>query len=370
MLTSDSREIPSIAEGASIAEAIKKMLENDSFVLQVINNAEEPVGWLHGLDILRTFVKEPGMNRIMESGIRVFIKPIAEDDYLEEEAGLSAICLWAEKREHNPPYFLTRKGKSGIFTTYGLLRVALEERDRERELRKESKVQLATLRHSQEELEMALGNLIVDPEVVARLKSIPEYRDEYDSATGKIKITGIIKEGVYRHVINILRLLTELFMKGLKAVDGISREILVQTSIYHDVGKVQPHLEVGDMVDPKEAFEPGQYHAFRSASLARKVYQLERSIVYLIQYHHHPDGELPSDFPRGLLPMHRLFRLLDGLSAGITRRGSRISLAVRGAIVQVREESAHPIYNRCLELDLHSGRVEVKPLEQRVETNY
>lgn len=149
------------------------------------------------------------------------------------------------------------------------------------------------------------------------------------------------------------------------AVDGLCRETLVKTAVFHDLGKVQPHLEVGDIVDPKEASDPGQFHAFRRASLARRVYHLEQghSPSDQIKYHHHQDEELPPDFPPGLLPMHRLFRLLDGLSAGITRRGSRVSLTVKAAVVQVREESTHPAYNRSLELDLRLGRAEVKPLE-------
>lgn len=42
---------------------------------------------------------------------------------------------------------------------HSLLREALEDRDRERELREEAEAQLERVRHAQEELEMALGNL-------------------------------------------------------------------------------------------------------------------------------------------------------------------------------------------------------------------
>lgn len=242
---------------------------------------------------------------------------------------------------------------------------ALKDRDKERELRREAEVRLERLGHMQQEMEKALASLFADHKVVAQLKSIVEYQDEYDPASGKIKITGVIKEGVYRHVVNILRLLTELWEQGLMELAGMHQETLVKTAIFHDLGKVQPHLEVGDIVDPKEAFEPGKYHAFRGASLARRVYGLGENIVHLIRYHHHEEGELPSDFPRSLCPMHRLFRLLDGLSAGITRRGSRVNLKVMGTLVRVREESNHPAYNRHLELDLCSGKAEAKPLGKR-----
>ncbi|MGI9953335.1 hypothetical protein V3F56_13315 [Moorellaceae bacterium AZ2] len=66
---------------------------------------------------------------------------------------------------------------------------------------------------------------------------------------------------------------------------------------------------------------------------------MEQEIVHLNKYHHYQDEELLPYFPPGLLPMHRLFRLLDGLSAGVTRRGPMVSLTARGAVVQVREES-------------------------------
>ncbi|MDK2926608.1 MAG: hypothetical protein PWR31_298 [Bacillota bacterium] len=234
-----------------------------------------------------------------------------------------------------------------------------------RELSKEAETRLERLGHTQE-FEKALPNLFTDPRaVVSQLKSIVEYQDEYDPATGKIKITGVVREGVYHHVVCILWLLAQLREQGPMKLPGMHQETLVKTAIFHDLGKVQPHLEVGEIVNPKEVFEPGKLHALRSASLARRVYRLEENIVQLIRYHHHEEVEVPPDFPRSLLPMHRLFRLLDGLSAGITRRGSSVNLTVRETVVRVNEESIHPSYNRYLELNICTGRMEMKPLAQR-----
>lgn len=223
---------------------------------------------------------------------------------------------------------------------------------------------LQHLQYAQQEAEMALATLLPDARIEARLKSVPEYRDEYDQASGKIRITEVIQDGVYRHVINILRLISEISAQGLMELPGLEKQVLVTAAIFHDLGKVQPHLEIGQVVDPKEVFEPGQLHAFRSASLAQGVYRLGEDVVHIIKYHHHEESNLPDSFPAHLLPMYRLFRLLDGLSAGITRRGSRVYLTVDGSLIKVREESTHPAYNRYLELDVYSGKSKVCSLDR------
>lgn len=319
---------------------------------------------MNSLDLLQVFMGDSSTAVIRGKGIRELIHNIAEEDYLNIEEELSCICSWVEKKSQNLPYFISKDGRiAGALSMRGLLREAVECNDRERVLRKEVETLLERLGHLQQEFEMALANLFPNSTVIAQLKTIVEYQDEYDPATGKIKITGIIREGVYRHVINILRLLAELTEQGLMTTAGIDKAELLKTTIFHDLAKIQPHLEVGDVVDPKEVFEPGQLHAFRGASLARRVYHLEQDIVNLIKYHHHEERELPSDFPSHLLPMHRLFWLLDGLSAGITRRGSKVNMTVIGTLIQVKEESPHPAYNRCLKLDLCSGKVELNSPE-------
>ncbi|ERM91288.1 HD domain-containing protein [Caldanaerobacter subterraneus] len=350
-------KVPSIKVGLSIEEAVKIMASQQSFVLQVINDKGEPVGWLNCLDILKTIIEDSAVVKIKEKSIEKLICPINEEDYLNVFGELSDISRWAEKRGHRLPYFTTTEGNAGILSVSGLLQEALEERDKERELREEAQLHFERINYIHEELEKALANLFIDPNVIVKLKSIVEYQDEYDLSTGKIKITGVIKEGTYLHVVNMLRLLAELWEQGLLELGVINKETLVNATIFHDLGKVQPPLKIGEVVDPKEAFEPGKYHAFRSALIAKNVYHLDKNVVQLIKYHHHTEEELPPDFPDGLLPMHRLFRLIDGLSAGITRRGSKVNLTVKGTIVQVKEESIHPDYNRCIEIDLCREKV-------------
>ncbi|NPV27369.1 MAG: HD domain-containing protein [Firmicutes bacterium] len=181
--------------------------------------------------------------------------------------------------------------------------------------------------------------------------------DEYDAASEKIRITGVISQGVYRHVINILKLLADTFQQGLMELPGLEKEVLVNAAIFHDLGKVQPDLKVGDLVRPEEVFEPGYLHAARGAALARGIYNLNPNTVVLIEYHHHAEEGLPGDFPAYLLPMYRFFRLIDGLSAGITRRKAEVKLRVDGSKIHVVENSPMPRYNRSFVLDLYSGSV-------------
>lgn len=220
------------------------------------------------------------------------------------------------------------------------------------------------LKNSREEAEQALAVMLPDQRITSRLRSIAEYADEYDPSTGKIRITGVLEEGVYRHVINMLRLIAEAFRQGLMELPGIEKNFLVSAAVFHDLAKVQPTLQVGETVDPKEVFEPGYLHAFRGAALGKGIYGLDEGVVNLIKYHHHAESALPPDFPPYLLPMFRFFQLVDGLSAGITRRGSQVTMEIRGSTVRVEERSSVPQYNRALTLDLYTGAVVSVPLEK------
>lgn len=355
-------EMPRVKLGASIKEAVEAMVSQGSRILCVIGENERPVGWLDSLDVLRTLMQHPLAKEAKKQNIRELVRSIIPQEYLDVSGDLSVIRMWTEARGR---FFIASDGTVGTLAVSGLLREALKERDKERELMQEGEARVEWLSQSQQVLEKALVNFFVDPKVMVRLKSIVEYKDEYDPATGKIRITEVIEDGVYRHVICILQLLEELWEQGLMGLAGIYQGMLVKTAVFHDLGKAQPYLEVGEVVDPREVFEPGKYHALRSASLARRVYCLEEDIIWLIKYHHHEEWELPADFPHKLLPMYRLFRLLDGLSAGITRRDSKVTLKVKGTVVEVKEESIHPSYNRCLEMDLRSGISEVRPMNRR-----
>ncbi|KYH30583.1 CBS domain-containing protein [Neomoorella mulderi] len=76
-----STEAPRVRANASIEEAMKRMSERESLVLQVINGTGEPVGWLDGLDFLRVFMKEPGMAAVRKKSMRELVQVIVEDDY-------------------------------------------------------------------------------------------------------------------------------------------------------------------------------------------------------------------------------------------------------------------------------------------------
>jgi len=211
------------------------------------------------------------------------------------------------------------------------------------------------LENARKEAETALAIMLPDHRIEMRLKSIVEYMDEYDEKTGKIKITGVIRDGVYKHVINMLKLIADAFKQGLTRLPGMDKNTIVSAAVLHDIGKVQPTLEVGDVVNPREVFEQGYLHAFRGASIAKGMYNIDDNVYYLIKYHHHEEKELPKDFPDYLLPMYRFFRLIDGLSAGITRRGSNVKIRINGSRVYVEEKSNFPLYNQKIEIDLYSG---------------
>lgn len=211
------------------------------------------------------------------------------------------------------------------------------------------------LEETQNEVETAFSVMLPDHRLEARLKSIVEYMDEYDESTGMIKITGIIEDGCYRHVVNMLKLIADAFKQGLMELPGMNKNTLVQAVIMHDIGKVQPDLKIRDTVDPKGVFERGYLHAFRGASLSKLLYGINDEVYYLIKYHHHTENELPTDFPDYLLPMHRFFRLIDRLSAGITRRGSKVAMKINNTRIYVKEESSFPSYNREIEMDIYTG---------------
>ncbi len=208
---------------------------------------------------------------------------------------------------------------------------------------------------SRDELDRAFALTLPNSRVEHKLKHTPEYRDKYDPETGLITVTEIIEDGNYRHVVNALKVLADLNTKGIMSLLGISKDGLVQSLIFHDLGKSQPQLEIGQTVDPKKAFEYSPAHAARSADIAEHFYRKDSDIIWLIRYHHHREDELPPDFPSHLLPMLRLLQLVDGLSAALTRRNAGIKLGVDGTRVTVYERNGHPDFNKSRVLDLFTG---------------
>jgi len=76
----------------------------------------------------------------------------------------------------------------------------------------------------------------------------------------------------------------------------------------------------------------------------------------LIRFHHHREEELPEGFPSYLFPMFRLFKIIDGLSAGLTRRDARVGFRVNGSRLTVLEYNSHPGFHRTVEIDLYTGQ--------------
>lgn len=314
-------ETPKVAADASLREVAELMLNTGSRVVEVDTEAGEPGGWIEALDLVKGLLRgNPDLKA------RDICRPVEPSDFLQEDISGEELAQWYITRGRILPYFISQKEGTG-----------------------------KQLLPYEKEVEMALAIMMPDLRLTRRLQSIVEYRDEYDSSAGKICITGRITQGVYRHVINILKLVADVFQQGLMDLPGIEKDILVTAAIFHDLGKVQPELKIGDVVDPREVFEPGYKHAFRGAALAEGVYGLNRDTVLLIKYHHHEEGELPSEFPEYLLPMYRLFRLLDGLSAGITRRGARVRISVQGTKIFVEENNPVPKYDGAYAFDLYMG---------------
>jgi len=213
----------------------------------------------------------------------------------------------------------------------------------------------------EQELDLAFALTLPNSKVEYRLKSVPEYKDHFDSATGTIVVTGVIEDGGYRHVVNCLKLFSQLTAHGVTRLIGIEKDDLVQVFVYHDLGKSQPPLRIGDVVDPKVAFEQGKLHADRSADIAKHLYGQKDEIVEIIRYHHHSEAELPDSFPKRLLPMFRLFQIIDGTSAAITRGGVDVDFKVVDCTVEVCEVNHRPAYNGTRRINLYTGEREWIP---------
>ncbi|MCL6444149.1 MAG: PAS domain-containing protein [Alicyclobacillus sp.] len=207
----------------------------------------------------------------------------------------------------------------------------------------------------EEELDLAFALTLPNSKVEYKLKHTPEFADQFDPDTGRITITEVIPDGGYRHVVNALRIFAALRAQGVTHLIGIEKDLLVQTIIFHDLGKSQPPLQVGDVVHPREVFEDGKHHAFRGAEIAEHLYHLPSDAVQIIRYHHHAEHELPEAFPWRLKPMFRLFQIIDGLSAAVTRGGVQVDFRLTDCTLRVTEVNARPQYNCTWDIDLYTG---------------
>ncbi|MCL5045298.1 MAG: HD domain-containing protein [Actinobacteria bacterium] len=234
------------------------------------------------------------------------------------------------------------------------LAVALYQAEKQKRTIQE---QGAALAKAHQELDRAFTLTLPNSSLARTLQTTPEYRDRYDPRTGMLTVVEVIPNGVYRHVVNALRVAAELHDLGVMGLVGVNKDVIVQSLIFHDVGKVQPQLEPGQAVDPG-VFEEGKRHAQRSAEIAHHFYHLNPMVCELVRYHHHTEDQLPADFPRYLLPMYRLLRLIDGLSAAITRREARVHIEVTGTRLRITEDSPHPAFRGTRALDLFTGKTE------------
>jgi hypothetical protein len=189
-----------------------------------------------------------------------------------------------------------------------------------------------------------------------KLRSIPEYQDVFNPTTGHVEIVEVIPDGNFRHIINCLKIVFDFQQKGIFENFCLERAVVVQSLLLHDIGKRQPVLQVGDIVDPKTVFPAGKKHARISAGIVGSYPLVSTDVISLIYYHHHNEEELPADFPESLKPMWRLVRLIDGLSAALTRRHAQLDILVQGSRVVVFENNIHPYYNGVREIDLLSGK--------------
>ena len=234
------------------------------------------------------------------------------------------------------------------------LAVALYQAERQKKTIQE---QGAALAKAHQELDRAFTLTLPNSSLARTLQTTPEYRDRYDPQTGLLTIVEVIPDGVYRHVVNALRVAAELHDLGAMGVLGINKDVIVQSIIFHDVGKVQPQLAPGQAVDPG-VFEEGKRHAQRSAEIAHHFYHLNPMVCDLVRHHHHTEDQLPADFPQHLLPMYRLLRLIDGLSAAITRREAKVHIEVTKTRLRITEDSQHPGFRGTRIIDLFTGETE------------
>jgi hypothetical protein len=212
-----------------------------------------------------------------------------------------------------------------------------------------------------QEAEEAFALMLPNSRVELKLRTSPEYRDEIDPDSGLVRVVEVIPDGTYRHVINALKIASDLKKVGALDRLGVDKDTIVQTMIYHDLGKQQPRLAVGDLIDPREVFEPSHLHAERSAAFAAGTYVRDENVLTLIRHHHHREEELPDTFPARLLPMLRIVRLIDGLSAAVTRNRARLTVGMEGNEIVVHEDNPRPQYCGTHRLEPFSGRYELVP---------
>ncbi|KNZ69806.1 hypothetical protein Tfer_1416 [Thermincola ferriacetica] len=209
----------------------------------------------------------------------------------------------------------------------------------------ELKQTVEALKSTTDELSQALS-LFIPREIESKLRQIPEYKDIYNPETKKITVIAKIDEGGYWHVVNCLRILCQIDRLGVLKRFNIDKQLLIQAILIHDIGKIQPVLRIGDTVDPMAVFEKSSLHALRSSEFSAQM-GYSKYVTLLVKYHHHREDELPPNFPRELIPAFKLFKIIDGLSAAITRRNATVTMELSNTKLIIYEENfERPEYNK------------------------
>jgi len=133
---------------------------------------------------------------------------------------------------------------------------------------------------------------------------------------------------------------------------------VIETALFHDISKKQPTLSVGQKVFTKDVFEDGKMHAERSAEKALKKYNITKDVYYYILYHHHSESELhfKKYNNKNWLITYRLFKIIDGLSAAITRSKACIQIGFDSYGLFVAESNPNINYNGIWYHNLHTGQ--------------
>ena len=185
-------------------------------------------------------------------------------------------------------------------------------------LTKVNKEQAERMSRMLDELNEAFSLTIPDNRLEKKLKTTSLYTGVYNACTDYFEVTNVISKGLYLHIINCLKLAADLKDKNVFALIGIDKNILVQSILYHCNAKTQPILCTGDIVRYSELFEDEILEAARSADFAKNYYNINEDVCDIIYYHKHEEDDISIDFPKHLLPIFRLFRVIDAISYEIT----------------------------------------------------
>ena len=174
------------------------------------------------------------------------------------------------------------------------------------------------------ELDEAFSLTIPDIKLEKKLKTTPLYRGIYDEPSGYFQVTHVIEDGLYKNTINCLKLAADLKKCNVFSLIGVDKNTLVQTILYYCNAKTSPILLVGDMIIYDNFFEDSKEEAERSAIFAKKYYDLNDDVCTLIRYHNHDEETLPKDFPKKLLPLFRLFKIIHNIGNILTTHEKEI----------------------------------------------